>query len=123
LCYCFYVPLLSFGQIVPFSEFKTQVFPDVYVAVKLLSKIIFWSVFMEFSNHFIYAFALLHSTYILSDMSLLSLAGMAYWISQLFTVKYIILWSFTSLVTHFDHIQTPPLPGCTSKFFHVSSVW
>lgn len=86
-------------------------------------RILIWTLFYEILMHLCCPFALLYEETLLWEISLWTLAGTAYLITQLFTIKYVVLWSYTSFVAGIDGIDTPAMPECTSHCHQSSIIW
>ena len=91
--------------------------------IHFFKRIFLGTVFLEMCGHLVYPYTVLKFEDLPWHISTFNLAGLLYLVSQFFTIKYIVLWSFTSAFACFDGIKTPSLPKCTSCFYYVSDVW
>lgn len=103
------------------SSFFYRVLSSTHI--HFISRVLLGTLFMEISHHLIYPYTIVEIDNLSWEIPLLSLGGVIYLISQHFTVKYTVLWSYTSLFACMDRLTTPALPKCTSCFYYVSDIW
>lgn len=130
LGYIFYFPTLVLGPPIIYSRFRTcylEQRPEQSIAAKTflkdITKVFFWFLILELSNHFLYFVNIRYSPQILDQFNIISLFGYGCLIGQHFHVKYVVLYGFSCAFAKLDGMETPPRPICIARVHKYSDMW
>ncbi|XP_022118889.2 protein-cysteine N-palmitoyltransferase Rasp isoform X1 [Pieris rapae] len=130
LSYVLYLPVLYMGPIILYEEFERSYKvqnTDIYLRLLRFLPDIFifliYSVFLDFSFHFIYFYAIQNDIELVRKMSSIALCGGGLWMGLEFYLKYVITYGTTGSFAMLDNIDAPPTPRCIARIHVYSQMW
>ena len=116
------------SQSLSFIQFYRQLEPPKLYklfssAMPSVARVLFWSFFMEFVTHYLYAVALLRRPDLLQSVDQFTQFSLGYYTGQLYMVKYLVMYSLPAAIAKLDDLDPPGVPKCISRIYLYSDMW
>ncbi|KAF4517441.1 hypothetical protein B566_EDAN005050 [Ephemera danica] len=131
LAYCFYLPLVLFGPVVLYSDFRPSMDEKFtpWTRTRFLSllggllRYSFWMLVMDVWLHLIYSNALALQPKVVWKLDSWTLYGLGYCLGQYFMIKYTVVYGLPGVLARAEGVKAPAPPKCIGRIHLYSEMW
>ncbi|OXA60436.1 Protein-cysteine N-palmitoyltransferase HHAT [Folsomia candida] len=130
--YVFYLPLSHCGPLITYEHFENEIIfkkfrskftHNFFEIGKKIFKLLLTTVLIELIYHYLYFRAVALTISLISKLNIWAICGTVYWLGQIFTLKYKVLYGLPSSLAEFDGLTMYPLISCPAYIHRYSVLW